>query len=76
MKYNQPFAELAAAGCYVLRHGANYDIWYSPKTGHKFALSRHGKQEVPTGMERKARKVLLGGVIPLPLCFVVEGCKR
>ncbi len=29
-------------------------------TGNKFALSRHGKQEVPTGMERKARKVLLG----------------
>ena len=49
-----------AAGCYVLRHGANHDIWYSPKTGNKFALSRHGKQEVPTGMERKARKVLLG----------------
>ena len=41
MKYNQFFAELTAAGCYV-------------------ALSRHGKQEVPTGMERKARKVLLG----------------
>ncbi|WP_353057547.1 type II toxin-antitoxin system HicA family toxin, partial [Bacteroides acidifaciens] len=52
--------ELTAAGCYVLRHGANHDIWYSPKTGNKFALSRHGKQEVPTGMERKARKVLLG----------------
>ena len=64
MKYNQLFAELAAAGCYVLRHGANYDIWYSPKTGHKFALSRHGKQEVPTGMERKARKVLLGSNPP------------
>ena len=55
MKYNQFFAELAAAGC-----GANHDIWYSPKTGNKFALSRHGKQEVPTGMERKARKALLG----------------
>ena len=32
MKYNQFFAELTAAGCYVLRHGANHDIWYSPKT--------------------------------------------
>lgn len=38
MKYNQFFAELTAAGCYVLRHGANHDIWYSPKTGNKFAL--------------------------------------
>lgn len=57
MKYNQFFAELTAAGCYVLRHGANHDIWYSPKTENKFALPRHGKLEVPTGMERKARKV-------------------
>lgn len=60
MKYNQFFAELSAANCYVFRHGANHDIWYSPKTGYKFALPRHGKQEVPIGMERKARKVLLG----------------
>ena len=47
--------------CTFVRHGkGDHDIWYSPKTGNKFALSRHGKQEVPTGMERKARKVLLG----------------
>lgn len=74
MKYNQFFAELTAAGCYVLRHGANHDIWYSPKTGNKFALSRHGKQEVPTGMERKAQKV--GGVIPLPFAlYYLKDCK-
>ena len=60
MKYNQFFAELTAAGCYVLRHGANHDIGTVPKRVTSFALSRHGKQEVPTGMERKARKVLLG----------------
>ena len=60
MKYNQLFAALTAAGCYVLRHGAHDDIWYSPKTGNKFAVARQGKQEVPTGRERKARKVLLG----------------
>ena len=60
MKYNQFFAELTAAGCSVLRHGANHDIWYSPQPGNKCALSRHGTQEVPTGMERKARKVRLG----------------
>ena len=60
MKYNQFFAELTAAGCRILRNGANHDIWINPKTGNRFALSRHGKEEVPTGMERKARKVLLG----------------
>ena len=57
MKYNQFFAELTAAGCYVLRHGANHDIWYSPKTGNKFALSRHGK------------KGSFGGVIPQPFAL-------
>ena len=71
MKYNQFFAELTAAGCYVLRHGANHDIWYSPKTENKFALSRHGKQEVPTGMERKSKKGSFGGVIPQP--FALHG---
>ena len=60
MKYNQLFAELTAAGCSVLRHGSNHDIWFSPLTGNRFSLPRHGGQEVPKGMERKARKVLLG----------------
>ena len=32
-------------------------------------MSRHGKQEVPTGMERKARKVLFGGVVPQPFAL-------
>ena len=60
MKYNQFYAELTSAGCFILRHGAGHDIWKSPKTGNIFALPRHGKEEVPKGMERKARKVLLG----------------
>ena len=71
MKYNQLFAELTAAGCSVHRHGANHDIWFSPLTGNhdiwfspltgnRFPLPRHGGQEVPKRMERKARKVLLG----------------
>ena len=60
MKVSELVRVLTKAGCFIHRHGANHDIWYSPKTGNKFALSRHGKQEVPTGMERKARKVLLG----------------
>lgn len=58
MKYNQFFAELTAAGCYVLRHGAEHSIWYSPLTENKFSLPRHGAKEIPKGLERKARKVL------------------
>ena len=49
MKYNQFFAELTAAGCYVLRHGANHDIWYSPITKQTFPVSRHGSQELRDG---------------------------
>mgnify|MGYP003457306108 FL=1 len=60
MKYNQFYAELSAEGCFVLRNGANHDIWFSPLTGSKFPLPRHGNHEVPLGLERKARKVLLG----------------
>ncbi len=58
MKYNDFYAEITAAGCYVVRHGAEHDIWFSPKTGNKFSLPRHGSKEVPKGLERKARKVL------------------
>ena len=58
MKYNQFIAELTAAGCYVSRHGANHDIWYSPIPGELFPIPRHGGKEVPKGLERKARKVL------------------
>ena len=49
MKYNQFIAELTAAGCYVSRHGANHDIWYSPITGELFPIPRHGGKEVPKG---------------------------
>jgi mRNA interferase HicA len=58
MKTRQFQAELRAAGCYILRHGGNHDIWFSPKTGKKWAVSRHGSQELPSGTERKAREIL------------------
>lgn len=34
--------------CYLLRHGTNHDIWYSPITNRQFAVPRH-KAEVKTG---------------------------
>ena len=51
MKYKQLIAELTALGCYVVRHGANHDIWFSPKTGCRCAVPRHGSKEVPKGTE-------------------------
>ena len=46
MKYNQLYAELKAAGCYVGRHGGEHDVWFSPKTGKKFSIPRHGSKAV------------------------------
>lgn len=39
----------AEAGCKLIRHGANHDIWYSPITQKKFPVPRHFAKEVPTG---------------------------
>lgn len=58
MKQKKFYAELLAAGCRIVRHGANHDIWYSPITGNQWAIPRHGSHEVPTDTERKARKML------------------
>lgn len=58
MKVSKFIAEISAKGCTILRHGANHDIWYSPATGDKFALPRHGSQELPKGLEIQARKKL------------------
>lgn len=40
---------LRANGCYIYRHGANHEIWYSPITGKTFPVGRHDKNEVPSG---------------------------
>ena len=36
-------------GCYLVRNGANYDIYQSPITGKLFSVGRHAKEEVRTG---------------------------
>lgn len=39
----------ATKQCYIVRHGANHDIWYSEITGKKFVVPRHGSKELPAG---------------------------
>ena len=58
MKYKQFKAELSAKGCYIVRHGAEHDIWFSPITNTKTAIPRHGGKEVSKGLESKIRKAL------------------
>ncbi len=36
-------------GCYIKRHGAEHDIWVSPKTGNTARIPRHGSKEIATG---------------------------
>lgn len=49
MRYSELERELRKAGCYIVRSGASHDIWFSPITGKKFTVPRHGGKEVPIG---------------------------
>lgn len=56
MKYGKLIAELSAKGCYLVRQGGNHAIWFSPITGKKFPMPRHGtNKEVPPSTEKKIR---------------------
>lgn len=46
MKTSQLVRQLNRAGCFVVRHGGNHDVWYSPITGLKCPVPRHGSREV------------------------------
>lgn len=46
MKTSQLLRKLTQAGCYVVRHGGNHDIWFSPTTKLKCPVPRHGSREV------------------------------
>jgi len=58
MKTSDFTAELSAAGCYMYRHGASHDVWYSPITKQKAAIPRHSSKEITTGTERNIRRLL------------------
>ena len=45
MKTSQLLRKLTQAGCYVVRHGGNHDIWFSPTTKLKCPVPRHGSRE-------------------------------
>jgi predicted RNA binding protein YcfA (HicA-like mRNA interferase family) len=56
MKVSELRRVLERAGCFILRHGANHDLYYSPITGLAFPVSRHMSQELPSGTERSIKK--------------------
>jgi predicted RNA binding protein YcfA (HicA-like mRNA interferase family) len=60
MKTNEFIRRLKAAGCRLVRHGGDHDIWYSPITGQKDRVPRHGSKEVKKGLLQSLEKKLLG----------------
>lgn len=70
MKYKQLIAELTALGCYVVRHGANHDIWFSPKTGCRCAVPKTRLEGSAERDGTQHQKGFNGGVIPQPFCIL------
>lgn len=60
MKTNQFVRRLKAAGCSLVRHGGEHDIWYSPLTGLTERVPRHGSKEIHNGLLKSLEKRLLG----------------
>lgn len=48
MKIQELLKLLKKKNCYLIRHGSNHDIWFSPITNKQFAVPRH-KAEIKTG---------------------------
>lgn len=60
MRYHELIRRLRRAGCSIDRHGTRHDIWYSPITGNKAPVPRHGSKEIPSGTLKSIEKELLG----------------
>ena len=49
MKGSEVKQMLRAHKCCFYREGRNHEIWFSPITGKKFPVPRHGAKEMATG---------------------------
>lgn len=50
MKYSELERKLKKIGCFYTGEQQNgHPVWESPKTGKRFRMSNHGKEEVATG---------------------------
>lgn len=56
MKYSEVEKKLKKAGCYIVRHGGNHPIWFSPLTGRSFPVSHHKSEEAKTGTLKSISK--------------------
>ena len=49
VKISELIKILKKNGCIKSHSGSRHDIWYSPITGKKFTVPRHGAKEIKTG---------------------------
>lgn len=49
LKYSELKKELRKQGCRLHHEGGNHEMWFSPKTGKFFPVSRHNTEDVPRG---------------------------
>lgn len=49
MKYSELRKLIEKSGCFIKRHGANHDWYFSPITKSCFPVGRHETQEVAKG---------------------------
>jgi predicted RNA binding protein YcfA (HicA-like mRNA interferase family) len=56
VKYSELKRLLKKNGCKKVGEYKGHDKWYSPITKHEFPVSKHDKQEVPTGTMEAIKK--------------------
>ena len=56
MKRRALVRQLTAAGCVLLRHGANHDVYLNPRTGQRQPIPRH--TEIDEALAKHIRRYL------------------
>lgn len=56
VRYAELKRQMRGIKCYVVREGANHELWYSPITGKIFPVSRHDGQEIPAGTLKSIKR--------------------
>lgn len=56
MKTSELIRLLKQHGCYLVRHGGNHDVWYSPITRQFIVVARHEGKEVSKGTAKAILK--------------------
>jgi predicted RNA binding protein YcfA (HicA-like mRNA interferase family) len=56
MKTSEVVKMLKMAGCRLVRHGKEHDVWHSPITDETFPVDRRLSQEIATGTANRILK--------------------